>query len=781
MTTFSSTALRNLSQLLRTEDDLDKVESLKEQLIKEKTAIDVQLKSHTQTQLDRMLESMNSLTMCQDDVKTLKENVEQLDSIAVNSFGAISRYELINKISRVHEVFTQSTRIADKVASFHDELKEIDDMIEAENYNDIDIDSEVPSLLLIHWRLNKFRDFQDQIVELSLRSSDDARFTVKRLTSKTQFTVKKWDTLLENIISGLVESVKVGNHGLVVRFAKIIEYEERHDARISTIKEVLQKNEADVHAGLFQQIVKGSLQHRVYSRDYKQFFLTKLKENVHETFHNCWETFAHSNNIFEILDNFDWVFQDLSCVQQELSKLVPPKWDIFKTYYDIYYAELHLLITRLIESEPETAFIIDILDFDNKFQEIMVNEFKFKKSEVESIIGEVEKEQLFKDYLNLLVMMITGWMTNLSNTEQDVFRNRITAPETDSEKLYLLEGTKIVFQMFTQQCDAASGSGQGKILAGAIKEFSTLLIKRQQGWSELVKSEVHRLLLSNNPELRPPPKLEGEIVDDSVPPGLIEYLTALANDQMRGADYTEAISSKYGSMVSKKYSSQIHEDLENVIDGFANLAKECCDALIVMIFDDLKVVMRKIFTKEWLNSTFAQQIADTLLEYLGDLKHSMNSYLFEILCEEVVEETLLKYLDNLNSDVKFPKDPERFLGAVKRDFETFYKLFIQFLSQDVIEEKFKIVEHFMDLATEQDLDQIATIWGSTVQSFNDIKIEFLSAVLKARPDVDHADAKLVVPKAKEVQQRYLTDHQFELAQSFMGRFNLSKKLKKDYL
>jgi hypothetical protein len=778
MAAHSSIALANLAKLLRTEDDLDKVETLKEQLQKEKSVFEVQLKTHTQQQLDRVLQDMNSLALCQDDIKVLRENIDKVNAIADSSFGSISRYELINKITRVHGIFDQSTKIAERVQTFHEELREVDDMIEAENYQEVDIDSEVPTLLQIHWKLNNLRDFQDHILELSLRSSDDSKFIVKKLTAKTAATVKKWDTLLENIIGGLVESVKVENYGLVVRFAKIMEFEARHDARITAVRNVLTKKAANVEAGLFEQIVSGAIPFRVHTRGYRKFFLEKLRESVHDTFHNCWETFAHTDNIFDILDNLDWVFQDLSCVQQDLSRYVPPKWDVFRVYYDIYYEELHNLIVRLIESEPETQLIIEILEFDNKFQ-ALVTEFGFKKSEIKSVIGDEEKEQLFKDYLNLVVMKMTEWMGTLGNTEHEVFRTRIAAPEVDSENLYLLEGTKIVFQIFTQQCDVASGSGQGKVLAGVIREFTRHLIQRQHGWSELVKSEVHRLLLANNPDMRP--KKDNDEPEDIVPPGLIEYLTALANDQMRGADYTEAISGKYGSMVSKKYSSQIHTDLETVIDGFANLAKQCCDALIVIVFDDLKIVMDRIFSKDWSNSNYAQQISDTLLEYLGDFKQSMNSYLFEILCEEIVEEALLRYLNNLNQDIKFPKDSERLLAAVKRDFEVFYKLFIQFIGQEVIEAKFKIVENLMDLATEPDLDQILVNWQTTLENFNDIKVEFLSLVLKARRDVDSGDAKLLIPRAKEIQRKFLEDHQYDLEQSFMGRFDLSKKLKKNYL
>ncbi|ONH65956.1 Exocyst complex component SEC6 [Cyberlindnera fabianii] len=776
-------ALRNIGQLLKTEEDLDKINTLRTQLQTEKSAIDVKLKSLAQTQLDHLLRDMDHLSLCQEDVRSLRDNLSAVSSIATESFGSISRFELINNITHVHEIFDQSSRIAEDVGSFNARLQEVDRMIEEEQYESIGPDSEVPGLLPIHFKLNALRDFQDRILELAEKSSDDSKFTVKRLTSKTDGVIKKFDRMLGNIIEGIVESVKEENFSLVVRLAKVIEFEEKQDTMIEALKKVIEgKNkEKKGSVSLFEQIVNGTLQGRTKPRHYKHFFLEKITDSVREIFKNCWATFEDQGDIFAILNELSWVFHDLAAVQQVLTGLVPPKWDIFKVYYDIYYNELHTLIVRLIESEPETLIILDILDFDNQFQEIMRTDFNLKKADVKTVIGESEKEQLLTDYLNLIVMKMKEWVGNLESTEHEVFKTRIQAPDADSEGLLALEGTKIVFQMFTQQCETAAGSGQGKILAGVISEFGKLLIKRQQTWGELVKSEVQKWLVYNNIDSKKKKQETEEEEITPVPAGLIEYLTALANDQMRGADYTEAISNKYGGMVSKKYASMIHTDLESTIDGFANLAKQCCDGLIVIIFDDLKVVMDKIFTKDWTSANYSQQISDTLREYLGELKMSMNSYLFEILSEDIIEECILRYLNNLNNDVKFPKTTDKLLTCVKRDFEVFYKLFVQFINQNTIESKFKIVENFMDLSTEPDLDQILVHWQSTVANFPDIKPEFLSLVLKARRDIDSSDAKMIIPRAKEVQKKFIDENQYNLEPSFMGRFSLNSKIKKNYL
>ncbi|ODQ60083.1 hypothetical protein WICANDRAFT_68627 [Wickerhamomyces anomalus NRRL Y-366-8] len=700
----------------------------------------------------------------------------RMDELEINDY--VDLYELINKITKIHEIFDQSTDIVENISSFNNNLQEVEELIETEDYENVDIDFEIPSLLEIHYKLNKLRDFQERLLLLSDSSNEDHKFIVKRVVSRIYDVIKKFDKLLENIIIGLVESVKINNNSLVIRLAKIIDFEEREDTKIDALKGIISKNSKNnSQNSLFEQIVNGTIKGRTTARNYKQFFIDKVEESIHEIFQNCYETYKQKENMFEILDNLDWVFHDLICVKQDLVKLVPPRWNIFTVYYDFYYRELNILINKLIESEPETLIILEILDFDNKFKDIMISEFGFTKQENKSIIGDVEKEKLLSDYLNLIVLKMNEWMFNLQKTEHEVFRSRIQAPEVDSENLYALEGTKIVFQMFTQQCDVASGSGQGKILAGVVEEFGGLLIKRQSKWGELIKNEVQKLLTLNN-KSKKDVGVDGVNDDDKVPPGLIEYLIALANDQMRGADYTEAISNKYGGMVSSKYSTIIHNALEKVIDGFANLAKQCCDALIVIIFDDLKIALDEIFSKDWYNSNYSQQVSDTLYEYLGDLKQSMNSYLFEILSEEIVEETVLRYLSNLNKDVKFKNNNDKFVNSVKRDFEIFYKLFINFIDQEIIESKFRIVEDFMDLSTETNDDHIVELWIQLVSKFNDISIDFLALILKARKDIDSTPSKAILSKSKIEQDKFLQENQYELTPSFMNRFVVTKKLKK---
>ncbi|KAH3677119.1 hypothetical protein WICMUC_001874 [Wickerhamomyces mucosus] len=702
-----SPALISLSQFLKTEDDLDKIITLKEQLIKEKSTLEVLLKNHTRSILERTLKDINSLSICQGDVKDLKENISKINKVSEHSFGSIKRFDLIDRITKVHEIFDQSTSLYEKISTFNDDLQEVDQLIESIDLDSIDELSELPLLLPIHYKLTKLRDFQEQILELSKFANEDSKFITKKLISKIYTTITKFDRVLEAIVGLLVEMCKQGNNSLIIRFSKLIEIEENHDIKIELLKNVLLKENKENNYIIFQQIINGNIPDRVSSRNYKPFFLEKLGLAVEDMFQACWELYNEQGNVFNVLGNLDWIYQDLKTVQDDLSTLMPQEWGIFKFYYALYFKNLQILIKKLIDKEPETLIILEILELDEKNQKIMKEDFQLNKTEIKSIFTEEEKAKLLDDYLNLIIMKMNEWMLNLNKTEIDVFIRRIQPPEQDSENLYALEGNKICFQMFTQQCDVAAGSGQGKILDGVVSEFSRHLLKRQENWSQLIKNEVIKLLKSHSSVT----KEDAQNKEcDEVAPGLIEYLIALANDQMRGADYSEAISNKYGGYVSKKYSVTIHANLEKVIDGYANLAKQCCDAIIVIIFDDLKEPFGKILHKSWINSNFVQQIIETLNEYVLDVKHSLNEYLFEILIEEILEEVILRYLTGLNDMNKVNVKDKEFLKIqtqIQIDFERIFKFFKTFNVDNLkIEHNFKILEILFELTNLEEYSEL---------------------------------------------------------------------------
>jgi hypothetical protein len=347
------------------------------------------------------------------------------------------------------------------------------------------------------------------------------------------------------------------------------------------------------------------------------------------------------------------------------------------------------------------------------------------------------EDQLYDDYLSLIVSKLREWKANLSTTEKDNFVNRQVPPETDGDNRLGMPGEVIMFSMISQQIDVAADSGQGRILAGCVQECCNILKERQQDWETTMKKQVQL-------------QLEDTAVDDAssaVPGGLFEYLIALANGQIKGADYTEAISSKLAPSVSKKYRSQITSNLDSVSDGFIVLAKSCITGLISIIVNDLKPAFKELFdSSAWYKGRPLRQIADTVLEYTVDCDQHLNPIIFEVFVDDILEETILHYLNALvPSSLKVSKGTDQ----IKKDIEVLYDLFTgsNYNSPENVQLHFVVFEHL--LATlEAPVVELPERFQALRKDFWDASLDIFEKMVRARKDIDSKTVKEIMVKVR---------------------------------
>lgn len=774
----SSDTLQRISALIKDDLSPERIKDIKEQLSKQKSTVEYELSKESSEYYGYVENSLSLLDLSQKSVKNIRERLDDVNNLSHESKSAISRYDVIFSATKLYETIDMTSSIYDKILKFNDLTNQIEQFLESELSEDA-IDSGCPHLLHIHYLLTTARDFQDRMLVMALVSTDDVQRTVRKLFSHTSGLIAKFDKLLESLIYDVVEIVRSEQISLAIRLFKVIAVEEREDLRILAVRNIIKKKEMEFEKssikklpnskifsklqqdepavteyptsrGLYEEILSGTITTRTVARGYKNFFFNKIKQSVQDMFVEVRKEYQGDKR-FEVLSNLDWVINELLMVKEHVSKYCPEHWKIFDEYFKCYYEELHVLITELVESEPETLIILDILDYDKSFQKTLVDDFGFSKKEKKSIIGDEQKEQLFADYLSLIVVKMTEWIGNLEKAEFEVFFERKTPPHVDSEGLLYLDGTRTCFQMFTQQVEVAAGSSQAKILVGVIERFCGLLKQRQKKWMDSVDKDVNKLLNYNrkyesNPEIISP--------EEECPGGLVEYIIAIANDQMKGADYSVAISSKYGKLVTKNYERTITQNIEGILDGFAEVAKFCSNELIKIMFADLNIPFAEIFSKSWYSGSQAQQIADTLYEYLIEIKAQMNILVFSSLLESIVEETILRFISALKYEHSFKNKNNKFLDCTKRDFEIFYKLFVQLVPETedktiIIDDKFKLMEYFMEFSCGP-IDNVAEIWGQCLDVYWDIPLNLLSAILNCRKDVDNSTAKRILQTASQM-------------------------------
>ncbi|QLG73258.1 hypothetical protein HG535_0E03420 [Zygotorulaspora mrakii] len=797
----SSEALQRISVLIKDDVSPERVRSVKEQLIKQKSTIDYQLDKESSTFYGNVEKSLTSLNLSQQSVKNIRERLEEVNSLSDKNKSAISRYDVIFTSTRLYETIEMTSSIYDNIIAFQKLLQGIDDMLKAEVLED-PLDSGCPDLLHIHYSLSRARDFEDQILVMAAVSTDDIQRTARRLFSQVSEHVAQFDKLLESLIYDLVEIVRSEQISLAIRFFKIIALEEQEDLRIEAIRNIVKKKEIEsekstvkklpnnkllanlqsreeeildypTSRGLYEEILSGTITTRTKPRGYKNFFLNKLKQSVRDMFVEVRKEYQGEKR-FEVLNSLDWVFNEVLVVKDHVTKYCPKYWNIFDEYFNIYYEELHILITELVESEPETSIILDILDFDRNFQKVLVDDFGFSKKVKKSVIGDEQRTQLFDDYLSLIVVKMAEWIGNLEKAEFEVFRERKTPPHTDSEGLLYLDGTRTCFQMFTQQVEVAADSSQAKILVGVIDKFCGLLKERQKKWMKMVGDDVDKLLIYNEKYDNDPESISPE---EECSGGLVEYVVAIANDQMKGADYSVAISTKYGKLVTKGYERSITQHIDETLDGFAEVARFCSNELIKIMFADLANTFTEIFSKSWYSGSHAKQISDTLYEYLIDIKSQMNVLVFASLLEGVVEETILRFISALKYEHNFKSKHNKFLDCMKRDFEIFYRVFVQLVPETedktlIIDNKFKLMEYFMDFSCGPPETILAT-WENCLSVYWDTPIELLSAILSCRKDIDNSFAKKTIANATEMSNdpaRLQNLRENELQPTFIAKF-----------
>lgn len=795
----------NVLSLLKNDLSLEKIRELKDQLVKQRSTVDYQLNKESEKYFEDLKDSLKLLNVSQKSVASIRDEIDDISKLSEENRSSIQRYDVIFDATRIYEMINNTSTIYEKIVQFRQLIDEVADLLSKELKQDA-LDTGCPHLLQIHYLLTITRDFQDQMTVMAQISTDDVQRTAQKLFGRLSELVEKFDQLLESLIYDIVEIVRSEQISLAIRLFKIIDLEEREDLKISAIRNIIKKKEIEIEKssykklpnnknatklamhkdndteypsdrGIYGEIINGTISTRTNERGYKNFFINKLKQSVQDMFIEVRKTYQ-GNNMFEVLNNMDWIFNELSVVKDHLSKYCPEHWNIFNKFYELYYDELHILINQLVEAEPETLIILDILDFDKTFQGTLVSDFGLSKRDLKSIIGPEQKETLFKDYLNLIVVKMTEWIQNLEKAEFDVFLERSTPPHTDVDGLLFLDGTRTCFQMFTQQVEVAAGSNQAKILVGVIEEFCALLLKRQNDWNGIVKKEVSRLLTYNELYDEDPQSVPKEA---ECPGGLLEYLVATANDQMRAADYTMAISNKYGDLVTKSYAKEITKHMETALDGFADVVKSSLQGLLSIMYDDLKGPYSEIFSKTWYSGNQVKLICDTLSEYLTDVRPQMSAVVFNIFIGNVIDEAFLRFVNAMNEGHSFKGKKNKFLDAMKRDFELFFSLFNKFVGpeqkEEIIHRRFKIMEYFMDFSCEP-LDNIIETWKEFLIEYPEGTIDFLVSVLSSRKDVDSSTRKQLTQSALTFindPDRSIRLNELTTDLSFISRFKYDSK------
>jgi len=323
------------------------------------------------------------------------------------------------------------------------------------------------------------------------------------------------------------------------------------------------------------------------------------------------------------------------------------------------------------------------------------------------------ESNLIESYLSLISTRMDEWTSNLMKTELDDFTKREDPPEVDADGYYGMQGAIILFQMLNQQIDLALDSNQAAVLSRVVDEAHRVMRSVQSQWIKMLDSEYKKQVQAG----------EGN-TSVVVPGGLVEYVMALANDQIKSADFTEALNNRLEPLVSTKYKSIISDKLNDAMDGYLDVAKRCVQVLIDVVFNDLKPATKNLFQSQWYSETQdggspIGQIVETLKDYMvEDYQTHLNPNLFDLLIEDLLDTFLITYLVSIKKagKIKMPKAVDRMRGDIDKSVE----FFCTFKSRKELEGYFDVLESVLTLLSASkmmvflDVRSLLFLWTSFV-------------------------------------------------------------------
>lgn len=287
--------------------------------------------------------------------------------------------------------------------------------------------------------------------------------------------------------------------------------------------------------------------------------------------------------------------------------------------------------------------------------------------------------------------------------------------------------------MINQQCDVAADSGQGIVLTRVVEEANRVMHDAQTAWSNLLDKEMRRQT----------GKRSGK--NEDVPGGLAEYTIALANDQVKSADFVESLMGRLAPLVSEKYAKIINEKLNDAMDGFLDVAKKCIQALIRLISFDTQRAVDKLFTNSWYDQSAMPQIIETVRDYMDDFQSHLHPSLFELLIEDIIDQFLVTYLAALRRASKLKAQAAA--ECIREDVHSSFGFFTKYKTAKELETYFDVVDCVLRLISVSKTMFAMDYWSFAKRYGSNVG--YVEAILKARDDMGRSDVKDIMDGIKK--------------------------------
>ncbi|KAF7724375.1 SNARE-binding exocyst subunit S6 [Apophysomyces ossiformis] len=735
-------AVARLAELLKHPDDLaTKVGPLARKLAKEKASIDAQLNTGVQTQLDNVQEGLETLALSRKDNDIVKDNMRFIDKLCCDAQSMIHDFPRINKarrhsqtglfpISQVHRNFVATQEKVKAFQALYQRLQVIEQMLKP---MEEDIFAPHDDLLRVHYHLFDLEEFRDQTMHQARDSPHDVLITLKTYFRRVDVLSDDFTQHLWRLTRNLLALVDEGCIPTIVKLAKIIECEERADEKALAARQA-QTSHQDMQGHKKWRLAEGNP--RTIKSCRVEFF-EQLQHSIAETFEQRFAGYKERGEWVAALDDTDFIFNDLELVFNHLVPAFPKKYKIFPVFVLAYHRHTYHFLNQMVDHDLDVGTILRLLRFVRDYYTTMSTRLGVTEELLGPQLLDGQEQNLVDECLKLVKSRLAQWTSNLMSSESRDFVTREKPPEI-SDGQYCMEGAIHMFRIINQQIDVAEEANQGKLLYLVICECHKVMKDSQTFWKKLLNSELRKQIEQPN----------------DVPRGFVEYVMALANDQIRCSDSAEEILRRVMPLVESRYKAQVEEKLSTCVDGYLQVAASAREALLEVTFNDIKFAFDGLFTSIWYQQPLMASVIETLKDYCGDFAH-LNEFLFEKLVNDMLDRFLMLYLEAMrHKNTKFLMDT--CLTKIQEDVRLSFNFFAKYMDVQELEDKFDVIEK-VHILLESNRRMIFVDYYSLRQAYPDVPLAFVEDILRKRDDLDKGELKEIMEGIKAKAREYQPD------------------------
>ena len=453
-------------------------------------------------------------------------------------------------------------------------------------------------------------------------------------------------------------------------------------------------------------------------KNYRHKMLDAMSAAIRQAFQRHYDD--NQMDMLGFVEGLGWMYKDIIRIKDDVEPLFPADYEITQYLVKQYHKVLNETMRKAVDSEPEAQVLLELHAWIKEYRTSM-KELEIPNAWLQPPLLDGKSQGLIEDYVKLIVTKLDEWTINLMQQETSKFQWRTREPEQSDDGQFGMEGVVDFFQLVNQQCDLALDSNQGAVLARVVTESAHVMTRVQSEWLKIVADET-RFQVEKKPE--------------EVPGGLVEYVIALANDQLKSADYAEALSARLEPLVSAKYKDVISANLNQAIDGYLDVAKKCTSALVDFVFNDLKTVIGKLVTPAWYSENLMPQIIETMRDYMSDYQSHLNPSIFDILIEDLLDAFLIVYLTAIRRSPSRSLRMPNAIDLIQKDVSTAFEFFSTYKNPTDLEINFDIMDLIVSMLGASSQMVFMDYW--TFAKKHGPQLQFVEALMKARDDFDRA-------------------------------------------